>query len=64
LANGNEHAVLLVPSGLAASEGLTSNAPALGTTGPATGVRWASATCVLGLGWLHRPGPRYRPETC
>jgi hypothetical protein len=44
--NGNQHVVLLVPSDLAASEGLTSNAPAPGTTGPLAGTTARPVSCV------------------
>lgn len=64
LANGNQHAVLLIPADLAASEGLTSNAPAPGTTAPAIAVQRSPATCMRGPAWLRRPIPAYRPRSC
>jgi probable HAF family extracellular repeat protein len=64
LPDGNQHVVLLVPTQLAASEGLTSNAPVPGTSGPVTAVRSAPATCMLEPRWLHHAGPRYHPRTC
>jgi probable HAF family extracellular repeat protein len=62
--NGAIHAVLLVPTALAASEGLTSNAPAPGTAGSGAGARPGSATCALVPPWRARLHQRYHLRVC
>lgn len=64
LPNGDERGALLIPTGLAASEGIISNAPAPGTTGPATAAHRGPAPCMWGPAWLRRPVHMYRPRTC
>jgi probable HAF family extracellular repeat protein len=62
--NGEQHVYLMVPTRLAESEGLTSNAPAPDTVSPATGVRRSSVTCAREPTWLHHPILHYRPPIC
>lgn len=47
LPNGDERGALLIPADVAASAGITSNAPAPGTTGPATGRHARPMSCAL-----------------
>jgi probable HAF family extracellular repeat protein len=54
LPNGDERGALLIPADIAESEGITSNAPAPGTTGPATGRHARPTSCALVPLWRTR----------
>jgi probable HAF family extracellular repeat protein len=57
LPNGNQHVVVLIPSRLAAIEGITSNVPEAGAAGPATAAR-ASAACATAISGQAGPAGR------
>jgi probable HAF family extracellular repeat protein len=64
LPNGDVRVFLMVPTGLAASEGITSNAPAPGTTGPATGAPVQRTPCALVLPWRAHVAHAYHRWAC
>lgn len=64
LPNGDSHDVVLIPADLAASEGLTSNAPAPGTTSPTTAQQGRTTRCALEEPWRDRPIRWYPGRTC
>jgi probable HAF family extracellular repeat protein len=59
-ANGAQHMVVLIPTDEADREGITSNAPAVGTTGPAAAPRASAALCASVPPWRALLARRYQ----
>jgi len=64
LPNGDTHMFLLIPRHLAEREGITQNAPAHGTSGPAARASAPSTPCATLPGWRATPLYRKYQQIC
>jgi probable HAF family extracellular repeat protein len=64
LPNGNQHAVLLIPTEEADRDGIASNAPAPSTVAPAAAPYEGSTSCADVLPWRARPAHGYLRAIC